>query len=221
MVKKYSLKKDGERQLSKHFKVKEFRSKDGCDTVLINADLVDVLEQLFNTLGAAAININSGYRTNSHSVAVGGYAGDQHTKGNAADIWAKRSDGSTFTSKEITLALEDMNHQGGVGLINKDRMVHVDVRGKKTWFDETNHEKAVSSWYKYWGEPIPKHSSEYTPYVLTCGMLKVRKAPSTLSKRVGEYYKGQTFFVKKWQGNWCQLKSGNWMCAKKYCRRAK
>ncbi len=59
-----------------------------------------------------------------------------------------------------------------------------------------------------------------TSYVLTCKMLKVRKKPSTLSARVGEYHKGEIFYVKQWQGNWAQLKSGNWMCAGKYCRKA-
>ena len=58
-----------------------------------------------------------------------------------------------------------------------------------------------------------------TAYVLTCDMLKVRKSPSTLSKQVGSYKRGETFYVRKWQGNWAQLKSGNWMCAKKYCRK--
>lgn len=59
-----------------------------------------------------------------------------------------------------------------------------------------------------------------TAYVLTCDMLKVRKYPSTLSKQVGSYTHGETFYVRKWQGNWAQLKNGNWMCAKKYCRKA-
>lgn len=58
-----------------------------------------------------------------------------------------------------------------------------------------------------------------TAYVLTCDMLKVRKSPSTLSKQVGSYKRGETFYVRKWQGNWAQLKSGNWMCAKKYCKK--
>ncbi len=59
-----------------------------------------------------------------------------------------------------------------------------------------------------------------TAYMLTCDMLKVRKKPSTLSTRVGEYHRGEIFYVKQWQGNWAQLKSGNWMCAGKYCRKA-
>ena len=61
--------------------------------------------------------------------------------------------------------------------------------------------------------------SGLTAYVLTCDTLKVRKSPSTLSKQISTYKRGETFYVRKWQGNWAQLKSGNWMCAKKYCKK--
>lgn len=254
--------------------------------------MVDVLEKLFAKLDAKAINITSGYRTPSHSVKVGGYSTDQHTKGNAADIKAKKKDGSLFSSKEITLALEDLNHAGGIGLINKNGSVHIDVRGKKCWFDETNGEKIVQSWYSYWGVEKPsekvigtyypkenlnvrtgagvsyavaekngaKYNTAYpvyeikrvgsqnwgrigvnrwiciaycstspsvsakpvhkgTAYTMTCDMLKVRKSPSTLSQQVGSYKRGEVFYVIAKKGNWCQLESGNWMCAGKYLKK--
>lgn len=289
----YSLKKNGSTYLSAHFQVKEFACKDGSDTILINPDLITALEKLYTKLGAKAINITSGYRTNAHSVKVGGYAGDQHTKGNAADIKAKKQDGSLFSSKEITLALEDISHAGGVGLINKTNAVHVDVRGKKCWFDETNGEKLVDSWYTYWGVAKPtaetaigayypkenlnvrsgagvsysvietngaKYNTAYpvyeikragtqdwgrigtnrwiclaycstvpisaanpahkgTAYTITCDWLNVRKSPSTSAAVVGKYSKGQTFYVVAQKGDWCQLESGNWMCAGKYLKK--
>lgn len=292
MLKTYSLKRDGNTRLSAHFQVKEFKCKDGSDKIIVNTDLINLLERLYDKLGAGAINITSGYRTPSHSVKVGGYATDQHTKGNAADITAKKKDGTPFSSKDITLALEDLNHAGGIGLINKNGSVHLDVRGKKCWFDETDGEKLVQSWYAYWGVAKPsekvigtyypredlnvrkgagvgyavteKNGARYntaypvyeikrvgsqdwgriganrwiclaycatapittantdsglTAYVLTCDTLKVRKSPSTLSKQISTYKRGEVFYVRKWQGNWAQLKSGNWMCAKKYCKK--
>lgn len=225
MLKSYSLNKDGNVSLSEHFKVREFRCKDGSDKILINTDLIDALERLYNQLGVKAVNITSGYRTDSHSVKVGGYAGDQHTKGNAADVTAKRQDGSLFSSKEITLALEAIGHNGGVGLINRTNSVHVDVRGKKCWFDETNHEKIVNSWSEYWGvssapAATPTASAHKgTAYTMTCQMLKVRKSPSTLSRQVGQYKRGEIFYVIAQKGNWCQLESGNWMCAGKYLKK--
>lgn len=292
MLKTYSLKRDGNTRLSAHFQVKEFKCKDGSDKIIVNMDLINLLEQLYDKLGAGAINITSGYRTPSHSVKVGGYATDQHTKGNAADITAKKKDGTPFSSKDITLALEDLNHTCGIGLINKNGSVHVDVRGKKCWFDETNGEKIVQSWYTYWGvaklsEKVigtyypredlnvrkgvgvgyavaekngAKYNTAYpvyeikrvgsqdwgrigvnrwiclaycstapitaanpahkgTAYTITCDMLKVRKSPSTLSKQVGHYTRGETFYVIARKGDWCQLESGNWMCAGNYLKR--
>ena len=292
MLKTYSLKRDGNTRLSAHFQVKEFKCKDGSDKIIVNMDLINLLEQLYDKLGAGAINITSGYRTPSHSVKVGGYATDQHTKGNAADITAKKKDGTPFSSKDITLALEDLNHAGGIGLINKNGSVHLDVRGKKCWFDETNGEKLVQSWYAYWGIAKPsekvigtyypredlnvrrgagvsyavaekngaKYNTAYpvyeikrvgsqdwgrigvnrwiclaycstapitaanpahkgTAYTITCDMLKVRKSPSTLSKQVGHYTRGETFYVVARKGDWCQLESGNWMCAGKYLKK--
>ena len=292
MLKTYSLKRDGNTRLSAHFQVKEFKCKDGSDKIIVNMDLINLLEQLYDKLGAGAINITSGYRTPSHSVKVGGYATDQHTKGNAADITAKKKDGTPFSSKDITLALEDLNHAGGIGLINKNGSVHLDVRGKKCWFDETNGEKLVQSWYAYWGIAKPsekvigtyypredlnvrkgsgvgyavtekngaKYNTAYpvyeikrvgsqdwgrigvnrwiclaycssapitaanpahkgTAYTITCDMLKVRKSPSTLSKQVGHYTRGETFYVIARKSDWCQLESGNWMCAGNYLKR--
>lgn len=293
MSNSYSLKRDGNTYLSAHFQVKEFACKDGSDTILVNPDLITALEKLYTRLDAKAVNITSGYRTPSHSVKVGGYATDQHTKGNAADITAKKQDGSLFSSKEITLALEDINHAGGIGLINKTNSVHIDVRGKKCWFDETNGEKLVDSWHAYWGVAKPtaeaaigtyypkedlnvrsgagvscsvvetngaKYNTAYpvyeikrvgsqdwgrigtnrwiclaycstapiaaanpahkgTAYTMTCDWLTVRKSPSTLSKAVGKYSRGKTFYVVAQKGNWCQLESGNWMCAGKYLKK--
>lgn len=64
---------------------------------------------------------------------------------------------------------------------------------------------------------IPAHKG--TAYTMTCDMLKVRKSPSTLSKVVGKYSHGEIFYVVARKGNWCQLESGNWMCAGKYLKK--
>ena len=58
-----------------------------------------------------------------------------------------------------------------------------------------------------------------TAYTMTCDMLKVRKSPSTLSKQVGQYSRGEIFYVIAQKDNWCQLESGNWMCAGKYLKK--
>lgn len=42
---------------------------------------------------------------------------------------------------------------------------------------------------------------------------------TTLSKQVGQYTRGEIFYVIAQKGNWCQLESGNWMCAGKYLKK--
>lgn len=152
-VETYSNQKSGASFLSPHFQVKEFRCKDGSDTVRIHTELISALERLFDYLGCSAINIISGYRTDSHSIAVGGYAGDQHTLGNAADIQCKVN-GKVIDAKTICCALEDMGHNGGVGYISATN-VHVDVRGRTVYFDETRGERTTNSWHDYFGIARP------------------------------------------------------------------
>ncbi len=148
-VKSYSYKTDKNKKLSAHFKVKEFRCKDGSDRILIADELIAALETLFEKVGCDTMNINSGYRTDAHSVKVGGYAGDQHTKGNAADIWCKKN-GKRMRAKQLCCALQELGYNGGVGYIS-DTVIHLDVRGKRVWFDETENDKTVSDWYRYFG----------------------------------------------------------------------
>jgi uncharacterized protein YcbK (DUF882 family) len=156
MNKTFSVKNDGNKKLSAHFSVSEFRCKDGTDTIILNLDLIAVLEKLFAELKCGKINVTSGYRTDKHSISVGGYTGDQHTKGNAADIICYDLSGSkVIPAKDVCCALERINHNGGVGYISANS-VHVDVRGKKVWFDETKSERTTDSWYKYFGLKKPE-----------------------------------------------------------------
>ena len=62
MIKSYILSRDGNEQLTKHFKVKEFACKDGSPVVFIDEYLYEILEILRNKLGKPVI-ITSGYRT--------------------------------------------------------------------------------------------------------------------------------------------------------------
>lgn len=159
-IKVYSLKKDGNKKLSSHFKVKEFRCKDATDQILLNDQLVPLLEKLFIKLKCSTIIVNSGYRTNSYTVKVGGYVGDQHTKGNAADIRCNKN-GKVIPAKEVCCALEELGHNGGVGYISSTS-VHVDVRGNKSWFDETNGKTRIASFKKYFGIVSDETYTRYT-----------------------------------------------------------
>jgi len=159
-VRKYSAKKDRYLKLSEHFAVWEFQCHNGYDVVLIDTDLIDLLERLFAYMDARSIDIYSGYRTPEYSAANGGKYNDQHTKGKAADIYVNRKGGGRYSANEICLALEDMDHQGGIGRMKNT--VHVDVRGYKCWFDELRNEKIVQSWYPYLGAKKEKTESGKT-----------------------------------------------------------
>ncbi len=65
-IKQYSLKKDGSRKLSPSFAVREFRCRDGSDTVLVDEGLVVLLQCIREHFGKA-VTVTSGYRTAEHN----------------------------------------------------------------------------------------------------------------------------------------------------------
>ena len=87
----YSLARDGEAYLSPHFRVQEFRCKDGSDPVFVDTALVELLEQLRAHFGKA-VTITSGYRTPAHNAKAGGSRFSQHLYGRAADIRVRFGD---------------------------------------------------------------------------------------------------------------------------------
>ena len=84
-IKQYSLAKDGTRKLSPSFTVREFRCRDGTDTIMIDEGLVVLLQCIREHFGKP-ITITSGYRTAEHNAKVGGSKSSQHLLGRAADI---------------------------------------------------------------------------------------------------------------------------------------
>lgn len=150
-VKTYSNAKHGPNHITDHFRVREFRCKDGSDKILVSTELVEMLEKLRTELDCR-ININSGYRTVSHNLRIGGSRTSKHCKGLAVDIICKRDD-TIVPAKEVCLAAQDLGFDG-IAIISKTA-THLDVRGYKWWADETKNNKRVSDFYKYWGVPYP------------------------------------------------------------------
>ena len=128
----YSLARDGEAYLSPHFRVQEFRCKDGSDPVFVDTALVELLEQLRAHFGKA-VTITSGYRTASHNAKVGGSKSSQHLLGKAADIQV-----AGVSVEDVAAYAESlMPDWGGVGRypVKAGRAkgwVHVDTRAKKS-----------------------------------------------------------------------------------------
>lgn len=123
----YSKSKDGNKNLSENFKVKEFACKDGSDVIFVAPELVEVLQKIRTHFGKA-VNINSAYRTPTYNKKVGGATYSQHLYGTAADI---RING--VAPKDIAAYAETLlNGTGGIGIYSN--FVHIDVRkGKSRW----------------------------------------------------------------------------------------
>lgn len=85
MINCYIMDTDANKNVGKHFKVKEFACKDGSQVVFIDSYLVSILDILRNQVGKP-VYINSGYRTPTRNKAVGGAKYSYHMRGMAADI---------------------------------------------------------------------------------------------------------------------------------------
>jgi len=68
-----------------HFKVKEFRCKDGSDEIKYSPETVAFLENIRDKFGKS-VTINSAYRTSAYNKKIGGASKSQHVVGTACDI---------------------------------------------------------------------------------------------------------------------------------------
>ena len=120
----YSKAATAGKQLSAHFRVREFACQDGSDAVLVAPRLVMVLETIRAHFDAPVV-IHSGYRTPQYNAKVGGVAHSQHCYGTAADIVVR---GKT-PAAVAAYARQLMPDWGGVGIYNT--FTHIDVRETK------------------------------------------------------------------------------------------
>lgn len=130
MVKEYSLSRDGEMQISKNFKVKEFRCKDGSDKILIDTDFVVNKLQKIRDHFTVPVTINSAYRTESYNQKVGGAKSSYHMKGQAFDIVVKGK-----TPLDVARFAQSI---GITGIIQYNTFVHLDSRETKYWARNDN-----------------------------------------------------------------------------------
>ena len=125
-VKVYSLKAEGSRQITEHFRVYEFACSDGSDVVFVSQALVEILENIRVHFGAA-VTVTSGYRTVSYNKTVSGSSSaSQHCNGLAADIKVA----GVAPAAVADYAEQLLGDHGGVGRYGT--FTHVDVRADKS-----------------------------------------------------------------------------------------
>lgn len=224
-VKTYSLKKDGNKKLSSHFKIREFRCKDGSDKILIESELLTYLEKIFEHFGCLKINITSAYRTAAHDKKVGGKGSGNHVQGKAVDFKAYDMNGNLIKSKEIALYLEDLGVKGiGYRCGKNAYATHMDInyRTKKWYGDEAKSMSASigSSFYTYLNVKYT------TKTVKVSSNLKVREEPTLTAKVVTTLKNGEkikvadTANIKRDGYTWVRVKVGGkhaWV-AEKYLK---
>lgn len=193
-VKTYSLNKDGNKKLSKHFRVREFRCKDGSDRILIDSELPAYLEKIFKHFDCMKINITSAYRTAAHDKKVGGKGSGNHVQGKAVDFVAYNKNGGKIPSREIALYLEDLGVLGiGYRCGGNAYSTHMDInyRTKKWYGDEGKSMSASvgSSFYPYLRVRYAVQTVRVT------SVLKARKEPTLTAKTVAKLKNGEKIKV--------------------------
>lgn len=119
-------------QISAHFNSREFLCQCGKNhDIELNTKLVDNLEKLYTMLNCSKIIITSGVRCAEHSVSVGGYATDEHVKGNAADIMCYGQNGKVIDSAIVCCSAQLIGF-AGIGRISATA-THVDMSTSRTW----------------------------------------------------------------------------------------
>ena len=124
-IKAFSKTKDGNKALSKNFKVREFACSDGSDPLFVDSELVAILQKIRSHFGKP-VKINSAYRTPGRNKAVGGTEYSQHLYGMAADIQISGVSPSKIAAYAETL----LKNRGGIGIYNT--FVHIDTRPTKS-----------------------------------------------------------------------------------------
>ena len=120
MVYRYSLKVDGEKNIAKNFKLKEFRCKDGSDEILLDSSFVITKLQSIRDHFNKPVHINSAYRTVSYNESIGGAKNSYHVKGMAFDI--------VVNGIDLDAVCKYAQSIGILGIIRYNTFVHIDAR---------------------------------------------------------------------------------------------
>lgn len=136
-LKLFSVKTDGNKTVSKNFKVKEFACKDGSDSLVIDEDFVVSKLQKIRTHFGVPVTINSAYRNPTYNKKVGGASNSYHVKGRAFDIVVKGKTPAEVARYATSIGIK--------GVIQYNTFVHVDSRPNKYYARNNNGKVTVVS----------------------------------------------------------------------------
>lgn len=226
MVREYSYSRDGATFISPHFQIGEFKSfcddwgRLTTDTILIDDNLPIMLEKLYNYLdnkfGIGYIYITSGYRSEDFEMYLAGFCGF-HNQGKAADIMCYDRAGRLIPGAEVACAAQTVGFDG-IGYIGN--AVHVDVRGYKSWFDESKGCAGVNDFYDYFGiarpslpNPVERDKNKIQIEILE-PELYCRLGHSTDSPVLGFIPTGIYNFIQYFEDGtytWYEVEPGKWV----------
>ena len=173
MVREYSLGRDGDAELSPHFRLAEFTSRDGADKVLVDDGLVELLEAIRAAVGSA-VTISSGYRSPAHNKAVGGVSHSQHLYGRAADIVVARA--SPLLVGQI--AEYYLGDRGGIGVY--ETFTHVDTRSVRSrWDRRSGQTVTVTGWPGWEAEMTQEQFNAMFKAALSANAAEVAAQPAS------------------------------------------
>lgn len=213
-------------QLTEHFSVQKFKCKCGKNhDIKIDDKLPKLLEKLMVKLEASEANIYSGYRCPTHDKNVGGRGTGSHTLGYSVDIWFKDKNGKVIPSSKVALALEDMNHQYGIGYRcggSKDSSgkIHIDTRPRKWYGDESKSNTKSLKDHKAPSDGKTGHTTfltyiyKPTKKYVNASVLNVRNEPNTNAKVVDGIKYGSSINVYYVENEWAKIGVAKWVSAK-------
>lgn len=206
----YNLTTQGDMLLSPHFKVKEFKSPDS-NTVKIDNRLIWILEKLYADFNCSKLIINSGYRTPTYSVKVGGSSTDRHTLGEASDIKLFDKSGKIISAKLVCQKLCEYGNVFGIGYIS-ETSTHIDTRPKLyIWFgDETKGVSLIKNGYTDFNEYFNGKQ-----LIVNSGTWNIRQSPNTASKVVTVVNGGSIYTWTLEKNGWVYIPKLNGWLSKK------
>lgn len=149
----YSLKEQGNKTFlidgaKSNFKIREFRCKDGSDSILVDSRLVRILQKVRSHFGSA-VSITNAYRTESYNKRINGAPASYHTKGMAADFTV-----TGISNREVAYYLEKSGTKG-IGFYNyTGGFVHADTRNQKYYWQQDSRSEKYYSVFGFGSYPV-------------------------------------------------------------------